>query len=248
MACMGGNAAAVEAALRDGASVNAVGSCGNGERRRPLLAAAMGEHASIVSTLLSRGANPNNDIVAVANSSTPSILLQLLDRGGDVNTCFLGEPLLFTVLSPFGSNPAGMVQVLLDQPALDLDVTAFSRSRWEPMQSPEQAARSAMLPKVAVMIEAEVGGSVGGCLSILCCLVWSVVVHCSCCWMGRLIGRGKLMVWCGGWLDGFIHACMYQRTYRARWTGARCAWIALVILASWDAEGVDRAVTSKRHR
>ena len=103
--------------------------------------------------LLSRGADPNGDTVmyTAAHAGSPEILQLLIDAGGDVNQDSNGWPVLFAAMAGTAYDHARCVlnvQVLLDQPVLDLDIALHGT------QSAEQYARAlsrgSLLPPMIV--------------------------------------------------------------------------------------------------
>ena len=150
MACFGGDLPSAKAAVADGASVN---EWGRTHGMFPLVAAVTNRHHDVVVWLLSRGADPNGDIVMAtgAFSSTAGTLQLLIDAGGGVNRESDGEPLLFHALRGYYSEDN--VRVLLAQPSLDFTVTKCDGC------SPEQYARDWDRRAQADMIAREVSGA-----------------------------------------------------------------------------------------
>ena len=94
-ACDEGDARRVRSAIRDGASVNAVGLSIASSLTTPLNAALAARHGSLVEQLLTLGAYAGGDVVQYtvrclsddALASGLAVLAALVDAGGEVNWC-----------------------------------------------------------------------------------------------------------------------------------------------------------------
>ena len=155
-ACWCHDLPSAEAAIAEGADVNALGKSREGIAMIPLLAAVAHQHVPLVTCLLAHGADPNGNSVMYfcTASGMPDLLRLLIAAGGDVNRASSAWPLLFLAVR---ENRLDSVHVLLGQPTLDLAATHNG-------MSPEQFARDLPLDRVAVTsaIEHEVMSRCGG--------------------------------------------------------------------------------------
>ena len=151
-ACVRGDAAAVQDLLDDGVGVNRLGFQQGFKHVPPLHAAVSRQHLSVVTLLLSRGADPNGPEVmsAGAYGASARILQLLVDAGGDLHRRSSGWPPVFAALSVFSPGNCGQkVQVFLSQPRFRMS------DGYDGMTLQEYACAKGR-PVVAEMIAAEV--------------------------------------------------------------------------------------------
>ena len=157
-ACHTGDLPSAQAAVADGASIEAVGKIlvpGWHCTMDPLAAAVFNGHRAVVVWLLSLGTSPTRGQVMWfgAGNSTPDILQLLIDAGGDVNRKSGGlVPPLFTAVCE--RRKGDNVRVLLAQPCLDFTTTYQG-------QSAEQYARGWSDPAVVKSLKNEVSVGAG---------------------------------------------------------------------------------------
>ena len=153
-ACCSGDVASAQAAVADGASVNAEGraSASAGDVWCPLSAAVIAEHNryNLVVWLLSRGADPSRgDVMDWATKfGSPNCLQVLIDAGCDVNRD--GRAEFGPIFDATAFAREGTVRVLLAQPSLDL--TLKCRAGFTALQWAVQYPR----PLIASLVAAEV--------------------------------------------------------------------------------------------
>ena len=159
-ACYDGEVRLAEAAIRDGASVNAKGHAPewNSVPVLPLVPAVYRKLARVVVLLLKHGADANGEGVmwTAAYHSTPVILQHLIDVGGDVNwRDSKGLRLILSAMKDPASDAdgrarlEGKLRALLAEPALDLTFVHEDKSL-------EQWVREKGPPVAAALISAEV--------------------------------------------------------------------------------------------
>ena len=169
-ACYRKDLASVQAAIADGASLNAKGSACRGYQLTPLVAATSTSLPPVALYLVAHGAVPDHPKVVYmcALEGSAAELATVIAAGGSVNAPFVNvSPIVAAVRS--GVDASEKVALLLDEPSFDIASCVF---RGKPL---EADALTLSKPDVAAMIADAVGvhNSVSPCVDFGCvCRGW----------------------------------------------------------------------------